>query len=138
MATTFSHLLTDAVSQHMTHARTSSTQMRDTGRRNVPIAVRTSTMRILPSFPGYTFSTMPFGQQLRANCGSAMTTTSLTLIGSAALNHLVRRVSVGRYSRTQRCQNISIMAWEIRHCFLRHFSSNFPGATARWLRPSRK
>ena len=100
VATTFSHLLTDAVIQHMTYPRTSSTQMRDTGRRNFPIAVRTSSMRILPSFLEYTFSTMPFGQQSRANCRSAMTTTSLTLISYAALNHLVRRVSAARTYRS--------------------------------------
>ena len=47
-----------------------------------------------------------------------MITTSFTSTGSTDRHHLVRRVSVGIYSRSHLFQNWSAICCDTRHCFL--------------------
>lgn len=89
-----------------------------TGGLNILMLVLTSTTRIFPSLPGYTFVTIPFGHEfLQKRQLTSITTSPVVISLFDDKNHLVCLFNTLRYSLTHLRQKWSVSSWEIRQTF---------------------
>jgi len=87
----------------------------DAGLRSTPASVFTVADRTCPSFATWISMIFSFFHTPRLSVSSQIKTTSPICIGSLHLNHLVRRVRVGKYSRNHRFQKVCINCCRICH-----------------------